>query len=94
MESPDRTPSPHSLQEGLGEPLSLLRDLLGPVPLTLYLCKALCGSFLGGGGWAGRGWGRFSPLSLSVGQEVLSPSPWIGVQETFWGQHFWSGKYI
>lgn len=55
---------------------------LWSIPLTLYLCKALCQSFLGWAGWAGRGWGRLSPLSL-VGQEVLSLSPWLGGWETF-----------
>lgn len=69
---------------------------LWSVPLTLYLCKALCHSFLGWAGWAGVGREGLGPAlsSLSlVGQEVLYPSPWLGGWETP-GQHFWFGKYI
>uniref|UniRef100_A0ABI8AA22 Actinin alpha 4 n=1 Tax=Felis catus TaxID=9685 RepID=A0ABI8AA22_FELCA len=42
-----------------------------------------------GVGWAGRGWGRLSPLSLSVG-----PLPLHRGEGDFRGQRFWSGKYI
>lgn len=74
-ESPDQTPPPHSLQEGLGEPLSPLRGLPGPVPLTLYLCKALCQSFLGGGAGGQGGAGAGSLLSLCQLARRFSPAP-------------------
>uniref|UniRef100_A0A673VRP1 Actinin alpha 4 n=1 Tax=Suricata suricatta TaxID=37032 RepID=A0A673VRP1_SURSU len=67
-DSPTERPLLTASRRGWGGPSPRSGGLPGPVPLTLYLCKALC-QFFRGVGWAGRGWGRLSPLSL------LAPPP-------------------
>lgn len=98
-------PPPHSLQEGLGEPSALL-PAVGP-PRSYSSDSVSMQSTLSvfsGGGWAGRGWGRLSPLSSSVGPLSLdrgegefgvSASGLVNIYDVlFCFLTMWRGKWI